>query len=203
MPTTQTPTQPRQQKPKRTKRRCQIAKTSWFARLRSRWNQSDVIHPGHPLNFVVDFLAGKTNHTNLHFLNIPSGGPENLDARPRLAAAKIGCHNRGSVLCPNRAQLEADALLRGDGQGPYPGREVIGCGRLYTDQMARTDEMQIVSSIEQQPQGAVARVLFTGIETDLDTRHSFLKRPRKAPSHDTGFESAIPQDRTCWICKIA
>jgi len=62
--------------------------------------------------------------------------------------------------------------------------------------------MEIVSSIEQQTQRLLPGMFLAMIQTELGALCN-RERPGKAVSKDTGFESAVPQDRTGWPGKMA
>src|SRR5437879_9427958 len=91
--------------------------------LRRLRNQGYVIHPSRSLNFVVRFLARKTDQTNLHFLNVFTRGPRQLDKRPRRSAVNFRCDRVGSVVDSDCMQLETDALIRGERSGSDPRSE--------------------------------------------------------------------------------
>src|SRR6202022_2653773 len=114
---------------------------------------------------------------------------------PRRGPGNVRCDCGGNVLRPERMQLEADALVRGERSGPDPRRETIAGGRLYGNVMADAREIDVGFSIKNQAQGPFAGVSLLGIDADVHAGESFKKWPPKTAADNTRFESAVPQYR--------
>src|SRR5271156_1860222 len=108
------PTLQHRQKPIRRRqaaRRCQHARISFLAMLRSFRHKIDIIDPGIPRNVDIWIITVVATYADLHKIHALAGCPPLLHKRPRTGSVNFLGGNYGNVAISERVQMKSRALI--------------------------------------------------------------------------------------------
>ena len=128
--------------------------------------------------------------------SVAGRGPRDADFGPWLRAVHFGVSTLAVVRVFGPFEAESHALVGRKRLRMHPRRKSIRRARLDKRDVADSGKIDIAASVENEPQRALAGMLFFSVKRRLHAKRSRRVNPRESTAVDAGLEAAVPNQRT-------